>query len=64
MAPCPVELSAGQGGELAIYTLRPRLVRGIAPEENQQPGTFYFSPVLGCMEPGDLRLHLPSINTA
>jgi len=46
-APCLVDLSTGQVGELTIYTPHPRLVGEIAPEENQQTGTFNFQFCVG-----------------
>ncbi len=41
-APCLVDLSTGEVGELTVYTPHRRLVGEIAPEEAQQTGTFNF----------------------
>ncbi len=46
-APCLVDLASGEVGELAVYTPHPRLAGEIAPEEEQQTGTFSFRPCAG-----------------
>jgi len=46
-APCLVDLSTGEVGELAVYTPDPSLVAEIAPKEKQQTGTFSFISCAG-----------------
>lgn len=46
-APCLVNLSTGQMGELTVYTHHPFLQGEIAPMEKQQTGTFRFLPCAG-----------------
>lgn len=46
-APCLVDLSTGKVGELIVYTPHRRLVGEIAPENEQQTGTFGFFSCAG-----------------
>lgn len=46
-APCLVDLSTGQMGEMKVYTDCPSQQGELAPEERRQTGTFHFQPCAG-----------------
>lgn len=48
-APCLIDLSTGQMGEMTVYTRHPSRPGEIAPMEKQQTGTFNFQPCAGLM---------------
>lgn len=48
-APCLIDLSTGQMGEMKVYTNHPTKQNGLAPMELQETGTFNFQPCAGLM---------------
>lgn len=56
-APCLINLSTGQMGELQVYTQHPYLQGEIAPMEKQQTGTFNFQPCAGLVAIRDTCSH-------
>lgn len=56
-APCLINLSTGQMGEMTVYTPHPSRQGEIAPMEMQQTGTFNFQPCAGLMAIRDTCTH-------
>ncbi len=56
-APCLVNLSTGEVGEMVVYTQHPHLAGEIAPEEQQQTGTFCFFSCAGLHAVRDTCVH-------
>lgn len=48
-APCLLNLSTGQMGEMVVYTPHPFIQGEIAPMEQQQTGTFNYQPCAGLL---------------
>lgn len=57
-APCLLNLSTGQLGELTVYTNDPTRPGELAPPEMQQTGTFNFQPCAGLMGIRDTCAHI------
>lgn len=57
-APCLLDLSTGQLGELTVYTNHPTRPGELAPPEMQQTGTFNFQPCAGLMGIRDTCAHI------
>lgn len=60
-APCLVDLSTGQVGELTVYTNHPAKQGELAPAAMQQTGTFRFLPCAGLMAVQDTCAHTCSV---
>lgn len=56
-APCLVDLSTGQMGELTVYTPHPSRQGEITPMEMQPTGTFYFQSCAGLVAIRDTCAH-------
>ncbi len=56
-APCLIDLSTGQMGEMKVYTDHPSHQGELAPKEKQQRGTFNFQPCGGLMGIRDTCTH-------
>lgn len=56
-APCLINLSTGQMGEMTVYTPHPSRQGEIAPMEMQQTGTFNFQPCADLMAIRDTCTH-------
>lgn len=57
-APCLLNISTGQMGEMKVYNPHPSLVGEIAPMEMQQNGTFNFQSCAGLMGIRDTSNHI------